>query len=240
MIKSRVLINELHKIGVLNISLILLYIAISVYMIINKNVYVSLMNALFCLFIIYRVIDLKFTINYSFSKNNKTFYYFHQKDRRWNKLKYGKSTIGNIGCGVAVLSMIHSAFDKEANPISTVKWITDNFQIDVGTPMDIMAKYFAFIGVDSGFLSRKENIEDSINNNIICVLVRNRFYYLDKLFGFTGYHFIILYEVSGDKAYIADPDNFSYSRKAMNMKSLKKRVESLPKDVTHPFIYVRI
>jgi ABC-type bacteriocin/lantibiotic exporter with double-glycine peptidase domain len=198
-----------------------------------------MINVLLDCFIIYRLFNLKFTINYNISVNNKTFCYFHQKDRRWNKLKYGKSTIGNSGCGVVVLSMIHSAFNKEANPISTAKWITDNFHINIGTPMDIMAKYLEFIGVDSGFLSRDENIENLINNNVICVLVRNRFYYLDKLLGFSGNHSIVLYEISENKAYIADPDDFSNSRKAMNLKSLKKRVELLPKNITHPYIYVR-
>lgn len=239
-LRSKVLIKELHKIGIFNISLILFYIVLSIYLSINRNIYVSLMNAFLCLFIIYRLIDLKFTISYSFSKNNKTFYYFHQKDRRWNKLEYGKSTIGNMGCGAVVLSMIHSAYSKEANPITTAEWITDNYQINVGTSMDIMVKYLRFIGVDSGYLSREEDLESSINSNMFCVIVRNRFYYIDKILGFSDSHFLILYEISGNKAYIADPDNFSNSRKTINIKSLKKRVEALPKNITHPYIYVNI
>ena len=198
------------------------------------------MNAFVCLFITYRLINFKFTINYSFSKNKKTFYYFHQQDRRWNKLKYGKSTIGNNGCGVAVLSMIHSAFAKEANPIYTAKWITENYQINVGTPMDIMVKYLRFIGLDSGYLPREENLESSINNNIFCVIVRSRFHYINKILGLSNSHVLILYEISGNKVYIADSAHFSNSRKVMNLKNLKKRVDALPKSITHPYIYVNL
>jgi len=198
------------------------------------------MNVFLCLLIFYRLIDFKFTINYRFSKNNKTFCYFHQQDRRWSKFKYGISTIGNSGCGVAVLSMIHSAFDKEVNPINTAKWITDNYQINRGTHNDIMVKYLRFIGLDSSYLPREVNLKSSINNNIFCVTVRNRFHYLSKILGFGENHILILYEISGNKAYIADPADFTNSRKEVNLKSLKKRVDALPKSITHPYIYVNL
>ncbi|MCL2772427.1 MAG: hypothetical protein FWD71_03670 [Oscillospiraceae bacterium] len=190
--------------------------------------------------LLYRSINLNVEINAAFIKGDNTFRYFHQKDKRWKRIKYGNSTIGNAGCGVAVLSMIHSVPDQNITPGQSAVWICENFQINIGTNTDVMISYLNNIGLENTYLPRNINLLAELKNNaVMCVLVRNKLAKINKLLGYAENHFILLYDIIGDKCRVADPENYSKSLKLRKLRILLKDVNRLPSNITYPYISVR-
>ena len=245
LIKSFVSIFKLYKIGVFNFALIISYIILNIFSIINglSSAHVikcvSYISTLVFLFILYRLLTINIEINCNLKKGDKTFRYYHQKDKRWKKIAYGASTIGYSGCSLAVAAMVQSAVDKDSVPSDVGKWINENFRIEKGTPNDCIVEYFNNIGLENKLLARNADLYAEIKNGaVICVSVRSGFAYLIKLFGFAPSHSVLLFDIKGEKAYIADPDNYSRTIKPMRMKKLLRKVNELPESVAHPFISV--
>jgi hypothetical protein len=244
-------LKKIYKIGVLNLTLILLYIALNLtyfghrlyglQILLPYNNYILLAV---CLLIIYRLSNLNVEINYKFQKNEKTFTYFNQLDKRWKKTKYRNSTIGKTGCGLAVLAMIHSAVDKDIN-IEKVRdsiYEISNTREGLGTSTDSMVKYLNNNEIENNYISRNADLNlEMKDDNVICVWWKNMPKYINEipLPGFRNCHYLLLYDIQGNKAFVADPANYARTRKPMRLDKLIKKVNRLPQGVTHPYISVR-
>jgi len=242
LIRTYVRIKEIRKIGIANLIAIFCYIVTYVlYTIPAVNLpYIGYINLAFLLLSYYMLINLNIIINHNFTKNNKTFRYFHQKDKRWKNIKYGNSTIGNTGCGVAVLSMIHSVSDSDITPVRAVTWICENFTINIGTPFDAIVGYLNNIGLENTYLPRNADLTSGLKSDtLICVLVRNKLAGINKLFGYAENHFVLLYDITGDKCRVADPENYSKSIKPIKLREIYKAVSKLPGGVNAPYISVK-
>lgn len=242
-------LKKINKIGVLNLILISAYIVLEIYYISNKLwqfpilPYYGYINLIIVLLMLYRLNKLNIEVNCNFKKCEKIFRYFHQNDKRWKNIAYGNSTIGKFGCGLAVLAMIESIVNTNINPEEVGKRITENFEITKGTSITVMAEYLNNIGFENTYLSRDANISSEMkNNNIICVNWQNSFVWLDKwlskLFGAAQSHYVLLYDIKNNNAYVADPANYSRTIKAMPLKKLAKKVIRL--NQIYPYISVSI
>ena len=233
-------LKEIYKIGFANISIITGYIGFYIFIFFTEiNYYYIFLSIAVYIFIVYRLYSLDIAVYYDFNKGGKRFHYFHQRDKRWKRTVLGKSTVGKNGCGAAVIAMILSAMNENANIDEICKWINENNTIPIGTPMKTIKKYFDNIGVDAKFLPRETNLRTEIaGNTVIIVLYQNSFAFLHKVFGFAKGHVILLYDIKDDKAYIADPASFSKTIRPKGINRLLKKVNRLPQKATHPFISV--
>ena|GEM_PF-2462450 len=250
-IRRFVPLKEINKIGALNLILISTYIILNIYYFGNKfdylpvlpyriNIYIEL-PVLFM--ILYRLINLNVEIDYVFKKGEKEFRYFQQSDKRWRSIPYGISTIGQSGCGLSVLAMVQSVINKNITPEEIGRWVSENYPQTRGTNISTMAKYLNFIELENNYLPRNANLSSEMKvNTVICVWWKNypdritKFKFLSRIFG--GGHFVMLYAIHGNKAYIADPSNYAGTIKPMSLAKLIKKVNNHSQGVTHPYISV--
>jgi len=237
-IKIYIPLKRICKIGFINITIIAGYIGFYIFIFfMGINFYYIVLSIAVYIFIIYRLYYLSIEIEFSFSKGEKTFRYFHQRDKRWKKTVLGNSTVGKNGCGIAVIAMILSAINENTNLDEICNWINENNKIPMGTPITAIKKYLDSTGLETKFLSREIDLRTEITDNTaIIVFYRNRFACLHKVFGVAKGHVILLYDIKDNKSYIADPASYSKTIRPKRLNRLLKKINRLPQKVKRPYI----
>jgi len=180
----------------------------------------------------YRFVLYGLSKKYTFIKNNKVFHYFIPQDRRWANIKYGVSTIGETGCGLAVLAMIESSINPNTSPVEVKKWVDEKYpDAKFGTGLEIMSEYIKHIGFECEFLSKDCDIKSELKSDtIICVLYRS---------DINNMHYVILYENKENKAQIADSADFLRTVTSVNLDNLLNKVPT-PEEIKYPYILIKI